>query len=98
MVLTILHYLKLWSARFAVRTEAARKAIVGIIYLPDWLKLALAGWVVVSLFSLPLVGRFLAGALRERADELWRSAAPQIRRGRSQSLASGGVPVPSGRP
>jgi hypothetical protein len=75
----------------------ARDAVVDIIHIPNWLMFALAGWVVISLLSLPLVGRFLAVALHERADEPQRSAAPRTGRGRSQDLASAGAPVPSGR-
>jgi hypothetical protein len=43
--------------------------MVDIIHASDWLKFALAGWVLISLLVTPLVGRFLASALRERADE-----------------------------
>ena len=40
-----------------------------IIHSSDWLNFALVIWVVISLLATPLVGRFLAGALRERTDQ-----------------------------
>jgi membrane protein implicated in regulation of membrane protease activity len=72
--------------------------IVDIIHLSAWMKFALVVWVAVSLLAAPLVGRFLAGALHERADKTQRSAAPRIRRGRRQGAASGGVSAPSSPP
>jgi hypothetical protein len=72
---------------------------VDIIHLSDWLKIALAGWVVISLLAAPFVGRFLAGALHERtADEPLRSARPRIRHRRREAPVSGPVAAPSSRP
>ena len=39
------------------------------IHLSDWLNVALVVWVLISLLAAPLVGRFVAGALRERTNE-----------------------------
>lgn len=61
----------------------------------DWWELALAAWFVVSLLSLPLVGRFLAGALHQPAYERQHSVAPRDRSERGRGLASGGLPAPS---
>lgn len=97
-VLVSLHDINLSSARFAVRTKAARKAIVEIIHHTGWLTFALSGWVVVSLLSLPLIGRFVGSSLRERPDEIQRSSEARFRPAPRQGLAAGGVTAPSGRP
>jgi hypothetical protein len=59
---------------------------VDIVHLSDWLKFALVVWVVVSLLAAPLVGRFLAGALHERADE------PQRFAGHESNMSAGRFP------
>ena len=41
----------------------------------DWLHVALITWVVISLLAAPLVGRFVAGSLRERIDDAQHAAA-----------------------
>lgn len=70
-----------------------------IAHLSEWLKIALIAWVMISLLAAPLVGHFLAGALRERMpDEPQRTFARRIKPERHQSPASGPVAAPSSRP
>lgn len=45
------------------------------IHFSDWLNFALILWVLISLFVAPLVGRFVAGALRERTSDRERRTA-----------------------
>ena len=46
-----------------------------IIHHSELLKFALFAWVIISFVAAPLVGRFLAGALRERTVDCPRTTA-----------------------
>ncbi len=65
--------------------------------LSDWLKIALVGWVAISLLAAPLVGRFVAGALHER-DEPRRAGAARIRSARATGSAGATIAAPTSRP
>jgi hypothetical protein len=83
------------NARFAVRKTKWRKKVIAGMHPSEWLIFGLAGWLVISLASLPLVGRFLSGAVREAADKPLRAAAPVVTESRARRAENVGIAVSS---